>query len=66
MIPVDAVLERDVDAFDEVIPLERVLTVIEGAKQLRLVILDACRDNPFNKSMRRTIGARGLGRGLQG
>src|ERR1700676_2018008 len=64
MIPVDAVLERDIDAFDEAIPLDRILTVIEPAKQLRLVILDACRDNPFNKTMKRTIGARAIGRGL--
>jgi uncharacterized caspase-like protein len=64
LIPVDAVLERDIDAFDEAISLDRILTVIEPAKQLRLVILDACRDNPFNKSMKRTIGSRAVGRGL--
>jgi hypothetical protein len=64
LIPVDAALERDIDAFDEAIPLDRILTVIEPAKQLRLVILDACRDNPFNKTMKRTIGSRGVGRGL--
>jgi uncharacterized caspase-like protein len=29
LIPVDAVLERDIDAFDEAIPLDRILTVIE-------------------------------------
>jgi uncharacterized caspase-like protein len=64
VIPVDAVLERDIDAFDEAIPLDRILTVIEPARQLRLVILDACRDNPFNKTMKRTIGSRAIGRGL--
>jgi uncharacterized caspase-like protein len=64
LIPVDAVLERDIDAFDEAIPLDRILAVVEPAKQLRLVILDACRDNPFNKNMKRTIGTRGVGRGL--
>jgi len=64
VIPVDAVLERDIDAFDEAIPLDRILTVIEPAKQLRLIILDACRDNPFNKTMKRTMSARGIGRGL--
>jgi hypothetical protein len=64
VIPVDAALERDIDAFDEAIPLDRILTVIEPAKQLRLVILDACRDNPFNKTMKRTIGSRAIGRGL--
>lgn len=64
LIPVDAVLERDIDAFDEAIPLDRILTVIEPAKQLRLIILDACRDNPFNKNMKRMIGSRAIGRGL--
>lgn len=64
LIPVDAVLERDLDAFDEAIPLDRILTVIEPAKQLRLVILDACRDNPFNKTMKRTMASRAIGRGL--
>jgi hypothetical protein len=64
VIPVDAVLERDLDAFDEAIPLDRILAVIEPARQLRLVILDACRDNPFNETMRRTIGSRAVARGL--
>jgi hypothetical protein len=64
VIPVDAVLERDIDAFDEAIPLDRLLAVIESAKQLRLVILDACRDNPFSKTMKRTNGSRAVGRGL--
>src|ERR1700737_1190435 len=64
MIPVDAVLERDIDAFDEAIPLDRILTVIEPAKQLRLVILDAGRDKPSNKTMKRTIRSRAIGRGL--
>jgi len=64
IIPTDAVLERDIDAFDEAIPLDRILTVIEPARKLRLVILDACRDNPFSRSMKRAIGSRAIGRGL--
>lgn len=47
LIPVDAVLERDTDAYDEAISLDRVLQAVESTKQLRLVVLDACRDNPF-------------------
>ena len=36
-------------------------------RRLRLVILDACRDNPFAKTMKRTVGAtRSIGRGLAG
>ena len=46
------------------IPLDRILTVIEPAKQLRLVILDACRDNPFRKTMKHNVASRGVGRGL--
>jgi uncharacterized caspase-like protein len=64
LIPIDATLETDTDVYDETFPLDRVLVAIEPAKQLRLVILDACRDNPFAKAMKRTIGTRAVGRGL--
>jgi len=64
LVPVDAVLERDVDIYDEALSLERVLVAVEPAKQLRLVILDACRDNPFARTMKRTIASRAIGRGL--
>lgn len=64
LIPVDAKLERDTDVYDEALSLDRVLVAVEPAKQLRLVILDACRDNPFGKTMKRTIASRGIGRGL--
>lgn len=64
LIPVDAVLERDTDVYDEAIGLDRVLIAVEPAKQLRLIILDACRDNPFAKTMKRTIAMRGIGQGL--
>jgi|EndMetStandDraft_9_1072997.scaffolds.fasta_scaffold05322_1 uncharacterized caspase-like protein len=64
LIPTDAVLETDTDVYDEAFPLDRVLVTIEPAKQLRLVILDACRDNPFAKTMKRTLSSRAIGRGL--
>ena len=64
LIPVDAKLERDTDVYDEALSLDRVLVSIEPAKQLRLVILDACRDNPFAKTMKRTMASRAIERGL--
>jgi uncharacterized caspase-like protein len=64
LIPVDAKLERDTDVYDEAFSLDRVLLAIEPAKRLRLVILDACRDNPFAKSMKRTVASRAIGQGL--
>jgi formylglycine-generating enzyme required for sulfatase activity len=60
LIPIDAVLERDIDAADEAISLDRINQVLEPVKHLRLVILDACRDNPFARSMRRTIATRSV------
>jgi hypothetical protein len=64
LIPVDAKLERDTDVYDEALSLDRVLVAAEPAKQPRLVILDACRDNPFAKNMKKTVALRGIGRGL--
>jgi hypothetical protein len=64
LIPVDAVLDRDRDIYDEGLSLERVLVSVEPAKKLRLVILDACRDNPFTRTMKRTLASRAIGRGL--
>src|SRR5205085_9413594 len=60
LIAVDAQLERDVDIEDETISLDRVLKVLEPAKRLRLVILDACRDNPFANTMKRSVGSRAV------
>src|SRR5262245_21847048 len=53
LIPVDARLASDRDADDEAIPLDRLVSSADGARRLRLIILDACRDNPFVSSMRR-------------
>ncbi len=64
LIPVDATLERDTDVEVETVSLERVTQMLEHAKRLRLIILDACRDNPFVRSMKRTVASRSIGRGL--
>jgi tetratricopeptide (TPR) repeat protein len=64
LIPIDAVLERDLDVEDEAVSLDRVNQFIEPAKRLRLIILDACRDNPFAARMQRTVANRSVGRGL--
>jgi WD40 repeat protein len=64
LVPVDARLENDSDVLDETISLERVLVAIQPARRLRLVILDACRDNPLAKTMNRALASRAMGRGL--
>ena len=53
LIPVDATLASDRDADDEAITLDRLLQSVEGARRLGVVILDACRDNPFARTMKR-------------
>jgi len=55
LIPVDAKLRSDRDVEDEAITLDRLVVSVEGAKRLRLVILDACRDNPFVKMKRERV-----------
>ena len=64
LIPTDAKLETDRDVGFETVPLSHVMSAVEGAKKLRLVLLDACRDNPFANQMRRTTASRSIGRGL--
>ncbi len=64
LIPVDARLNTDRKVRFETIALDDALLALEGAKGLQLVILDACRENPFSSSMRRTSATRSIGRGL--
>ena len=64
IVPVDAKLASDFDIEDEAMSLDRISQAIEPARRLRLVILDACRDNPFAKTMKRSIATRSVGRGL--
>jgi hypothetical protein len=63
LIPIDAKLQRDRDLDIEATRLETVLQVVSGAR-MRLIILDACRNNPFEASMQRSIRTRAVSRGL--
>jgi invasion protein IalB len=66
LVPIDARIAADRDVGFEAVPLEQVLNAAERAKKLRLVILDACRDNPFANQMKRTltVASRSVTRGL--
>ena len=65
LVPVDARLERDTDVRFEAIELDYVLASTVGA-DLRVVILDACRNNPLARSMQRTRASRSVSRGSFG
>ncbi len=51
LIPVDAVLARATDVPDEAMALDRVMERVRMASKLRIVILDACRNNPYRSRM---------------
>jgi uncharacterized caspase-like protein len=60
LIPVDAQLATDRDVEDETVSLNTVRARIRSAHRLQLVILDACRNNPFLLTMKRADGTRGI------
>jgi len=64
LIPVDARLKADSDAETQAVALVQVIAAVAGARKLRLVMLDACRDNPFEKTMQRTIALKLVNRGF--
>ena len=64
LVPVDARLAVDKDAEKEAVALEQVLAAVGGARKLRLVMLDACRDNPFATTMQHTISLKLVDKGF--
>jgi uncharacterized caspase-like protein len=60
LIPVEARVAVDRDIQYEAVPLDQVMTAVDGARKLRLVLLDACRDNPFASQMQKTAAAQPL------
>ena len=64
LVPVDAKLAVDTDAEKEAVALEQVIATVGGARKLRLVMLDACRDNPFAAAMQHTIALKLVDKGF--
>jgi uncharacterized caspase-like protein len=66
LIPVDAKLSSAFDVDDEAVPLDRVLRATEGVRKLSLIILDACRENPFLRAEGRLPATRAIASRLIG
>jgi tetratricopeptide (TPR) repeat protein len=64
LVPIDTRLAADKDAETEAVALEQVIAAVGGARKLRLVILDACRDNPFAPTMQRTLSLKLVDKGF--
>src|SRR5258708_37616566 len=59
LIPLDARLARDYDVEDEAVALDRIVWALQPVRRLRLILLDACRDNPFVARLQRSVSTRG-------
>lgn len=64
LIPTDAAMSSEATAQFETIPLDQVLVAVRSASKLGMVLLDACRDNPFSTTIVRSNGTRAVSRGL--
>ncbi len=68
LLPVDAEVSSEIDLDFSAMPARLVLAQMERWPATRIVILDACRDNPFatalSRSMGKTRAAQALSRGL--
>jgi len=64
LIPTDAELRSDADVESEAVSLRSINLQVSKARQLGLVILDACRNNPFAAKMQRSLRTRAVARGL--
>jgi hypothetical protein len=64
LVPVDAKLAEDKDAEKEAVALGQMIAAVGGARKLRLVMLDACRDNPFAPTMKRTMAVQLVDKGF--
>jgi len=64
LVPVDAKLAADRDAESQAVALEQVIAAVGAARKVRLVLLDACRDNPFAPTMQRTLSLKLVDKGF--
>jgi len=61
LVPVDAEIRSENMVEYDCVEAARVLACMEGSNsKVNIVILDACRDNPFERSWGRGLGQRGL------
>ena len=67
LVPTDAKVEYEAELDIALIPVPLVMQQLARGSRVNIVLLDACRDNPFAKELSRSLGTRSssaLGRGL--
>jgi uncharacterized caspase-like protein len=66
LMPVDAVLSDEAD-LKRFVRVDDIVNDLQQAKNLRILVLDSCRDNPLAETLKRSAGttrAAAIGRGL--
>ncbi|TIT24687.1 MAG: peptidase c14 caspase catalytic subunit p20 [Mesorhizobium sp.] len=64
LLPVDAALEDETSLDFEAVPVEFVLRQMSRETSIRLIFLDACRDNPLAEVLAKAAGVKGARSGL--
>lgn len=61
LVPVDVNLKSETDVQYDCVPVNRVLSRLEEEEcKMKIIILDACRNDPFAKSWNRSVAIQGL------
>ena len=61
MIPIEAQLKNEEEIEFDCVAADRVLAFMDvAATKVNLIVLDACRNNPFGRSWQRSVGGGGL------
>lgn len=58
MMPIDAKLAEESDVYAETVELNDVLKHMERQAKTNIIILDACRNNPLQRNLSRSMGTR--------
>jgi hypothetical protein len=56
LMPIDAKLDDEAD-LKRFIRVDDIMNDLQQAKNLRILVLDSCRDNPFAESLKRSLGS---------
>ncbi|TLP66997.1 hypothetical protein FEE96_06505 [Parasedimentitalea maritima] len=64
LIPVNAELHKEQDADFEAVSLDTIMSSLASSDGVKIVLVDACRDNPFADKLNAQRGSRSIGQGL--
>lgn len=56
LMPTDARMENEAGALRELMAIQDIVSKIENAAKVSIIVIDACRDNPLADKLRRRVG----------